>query len=89
MSWQIEDDKPAGQWVIEDAPAAVQAGKSINSIPRQIGLTARYGVEGLANMAQIGTEPLRYLTDRLTGQTGKTLPLGELASRGLDALGLP
>jgi hypothetical protein len=68
-------------------PAAMEAGEAINSIPRQLGLTARYGVEGLANMAQIGTEPLRYLTDRLTGQTGKTLPLGELASRGLDAIG--
>lgn len=70
-------------------PAAVEAGKEINSIPRQIGLAARYGVEGIANTAQIATEPLRYLTDRLTGQTGKTLPLGALASRGLDALGLP
>jgi hypothetical protein len=70
-------------------PSSVQAGEAVNSIPRQIGLAARYGVEGIANTAQIATEPLRYLTDRLTGQTGKTLPLGALASRGLDALGLP
>lgn len=71
------------------APAAAEAGKAVNSIPRQLGLTARYGIEGLANAAQIVTEPLRYVTDRLTQQTGKTLPLGELTSRGLDALGLP
>lgn len=68
---------------------AVGAGKAVNSIPRQVGLAARYGIEGLANMAQIGTEPLRYLTDRLTGQTGKTKPLGALITEGLDAIGLP
>jgi hypothetical protein len=88
MSRYVLEDEP-GRYVLEDEPAAVSAGKAVNSIPRQLGLTARYGLEGLANTAQIATEPLRYLTDRLTGQTGKTLPLGELTSRGLDALGLP
>jgi hypothetical protein len=39
--------------------AAVSAGKEINAIPRQLGLTARYGLEGLANTAQIVTEPIR------------------------------
>lgn len=70
-------------------PASVKAGGDINSIPRQVGLTARYGLEGLANMAQIATEPIRYVTDRLTGQTGKTMPLVALVSKGLDTLGLP
>jgi hypothetical protein len=88
MSRYVLEDEP-GRYVLEDEPAAVAAGKAVNSIPRQLGLTARYGLEGLANTAQIATEPLRYLTDRLTGQTGKTLPLGELASRGADWLGLP
>jgi hypothetical protein len=88
--FKLPDSKPAAPAVASAAPsAAVSAGRDINSIPRQIGLTARYGLEGLANTAQIATEPLRYLTDRLTGQTGKTLPLGELTSRGLDAIGLP
>lgn len=94
MPFVLEDGpnqptKPAGRFVMEDAPTAVQAGGALNDIPRQLGLTARYGLEGLANTAQIVTEPIRYLTDRLTGQTGKTLPLGELTSRGLDAIGLP
>ena len=70
-------------------PAAAEAGQAINSIPRQIGLTARYGIEGLANSAQLITEPIRAITDRLTGSTGKTLPLGALATQGLDALGVP
>ena len=70
-------------------PAAVQVGREINSIPRQIGLTARYGLEGLADTAQVVTEPIRYLTDRLTGSTGKTVPLGVLARQLADKVGLP
>lgn len=74
-------------------PASVSAGKELNSIPRQIGLTARYGLEGLADSAQILTEPLRYLTDSITpnrkdGQP-KSLPLGVMASRAADLMGLP
>ncbi len=75
---------------VQDAkPAAAQAGGMINDIGRQVGLTARYGLEGLANTAQLVTEPIRYATDRLTQQTGKTLPLGEVASRFADSMGLP
>lgn len=70
-------------------PATVQAGSALNDIGRQVGLTARYGLEGLANTAQIGTEPIRYLTDRLTGNVGKTKPLGALASDFADTIGLP
>lgn len=70
-------------------PATVQAGSALNDIGRQVGLTARYGLEGLANTAQIGTEPIRYLTDRLTGSVGKTKPLGALASDFADSIGLP
>lgn len=87
----IEDDMP-GRFTIEDAPASVQAGKEINSIPRQIGLTARYGLEGVANTAQIVTEPLRqFITDPLArafgGKSGR--PLGEEATLLADRLGLP
>lgn len=86
----LEDSEaPKGRYVLEDAPAAVSAGKELNSIPRQVGLTARYGLEGLANAAQLVTEPIRYATDRLTGQTGKTVPLGVMATRAADWLGLP
>lgn len=75
------------------ADPAVSAGKSINkatdSIPRQLGLTARYGLEGLGGAAQLISEPLRYLTDRLTGSTGKTVPAGVLMSQFADSIGLP
>lgn len=70
-------------------PVAIKAGSALNDIPRQIGLTARYGMEGLGNAAQLVTEPLRYVTDRATGSTGETVPMGVLATQGADWLGLP
>lgn len=73
-------------------PASVKAGGMINDIPRQLGLTARYGVEGLANWAQIGTEPIRYLQDKLTPEREgkpKSLPLGMIGTQLADKLGLP
>ncbi len=72
-----------------EKPEAVKAGEAIGGIGRQLGLTARYGLEGLGQAAQIGTEPIRYLTDRLTGQTGKTKPVGKLAADLADYIGLP
>jgi hypothetical protein len=49
------------EWMPESAPAAVEAGTQIRGIPRQVGLTARYGIEGLGRLADIGTEPIRQL----------------------------
>lgn len=72
-----------------DKPAAVQAGEAMRGIPRQLGLAGRYGLEGLAQMAQIGTEPLRMVTDKLFGGSGKSVPLATLASGFADQLGLP
>jgi hypothetical protein len=89
--------------MLPDVPAATSAGKEINSIPRQLGLTARYGIEGLANAAQLVTEPIRAVTDLFTPErrlstadlvTGKkappkSMPLGAVASQFADTLGLP
>ena len=50
------------EWLADAAPekpAAVRAGEAISDIPRQIGLTARGGINGLAGIAEIATEPLR------------------------------
>lgn len=69
--------------------ATVAAGKTINSIPRQLGLTARYGLEGAGEAAQIISEPIRAITDRLTGSTGRTVPAGVLAGQFADYIGLP
>lgn len=86
---QLADAIVSMQNVQEAKPVAVKAGESIGGIGRQFGLTARYGLEGLGQAAQLGTEPLRYLTDRLTGQTGKTKPMGAVAADFADRLGLP
>lgn len=80
-----------------EQPASVSAGKVINSnlssIPRQLGLTARYGLEGVANTLQMGTEPLRLaVTDplmKLFGGKGDSKPLGEVATGAADWMGLP
>ena len=76
----------------QQAPAqpVKEAGQSINrgisDIPRQIGLTARYALEGPAQAAQIFTEPVAGLM-RAAGV--KTKPLGEIASGFADTVGLP
>jgi len=73
-----------------DEPTSVSAGKAINrglsDIPRQIGLTARYGIEGLANTAQIVTEPIANLM-RMGGIPTKST--GQAASSLADFIGLP
>ena len=76
------------------APAA--APKAERSVPeglaRQVGLTARAGMEGLADTAQLVTEPLRNVTDVLVperpGQP-KSTPLGVQAAKLADWMGLP
>lgn len=67
-------------------PAAVSAGRAVNSVPRQLGLTARYALEGPAEAAQIVTEPIAGLM-RLAGLPTK--PLGKVASGFADWVGLP
>lgn len=108
MAYQlIEED--SGQAVgpkfelLPEEPAAVSAGRTINDIPRQLGLTARYAIEGPAQAAQVITEPLRYITDKflpdrsagvsglVTGQAAppKSTPLGVQAAKLADWIGLP
>lgn len=74
-------------------PATVEAGAAINQIPRQLGLTARYGLEGLGQVAEIVTEPLRQnITDplaRAMGAKGTSKPMGGVASDVADWFGLP
>lgn len=88
-----------------EKPAVVKAGEFLNGIPRQLGLTARYAMEGPAEAAQLVTEPVRqFVTDPLAklfqpnlttsdlvlGKTKeKGKPLGQIASEFADTLGLP
>ena len=85
---QLADAIHSMRSVQELKPASVKAGESMSGIPRQLGLTARYALEGPAQLAQIATEPLRLLTDKLTG-TKNSRPLSAVASQFADTLGLP
>lgn len=67
-------------------PASVSVGKGLNDVPRQVGLTARYLAEGLAEAGQIVTEPIANLM-RMGGI--KTDPMGKSVSRFADYIGLP
>ena len=72
-------------------PQPVQeTGRAINrglsDIPRQLGLTARYALEGPAQAAQVFTEPIAGLM-RMGGIATK--PLGEVAAVFADSIGLP
>lgn len=79
-------------WLQASVPAqpVKEAGRSLNrglsDIPRQIGMTARYALEGPAQAAQVFTEPIANLM-RMGGI--QTKPLGEAASHLADAIGLP
>jgi hypothetical protein len=104
QAFQILQGQIAGGSAPAAAPAsaAFSAGRALNGVGRQLGLTARYALEGPAQAAQIVTEPVRYLTDNLlpdrggvsnlvTGQAAppKSTPLGVQATKLADALGLP
>lgn len=69
---------------VQTAGASVNRG--IAGIPRQLGLTARYALEGPAQAAQVFTEPVAGLM-RWAGIP--TSPLGQVATRAADAIGLP
>lgn len=65
----------------------------VDRLGRQIGLTARYGLEGLGQVADVFTEPLRRMVvnqaARAMGLPEATESTGQMAARGADALGLP
>lgn len=86
------DAKPAQ--AAKPEPSAVESfGQSLMQIPRQAGLTARYAMEGVGQLADVGAEPIRQLVvnpiARLTGAPEATRTVGQLASAGADAIGLP
>ena len=56
---------------IDNRPAAVKTGSALNDIPRQVGLTARYALEGAGQAVQPITEPLRQLIVNPLAQNGR------------------
>lgn len=85
----MEDAKQIGGIIA----TLIKPGRTLpESLARQVGLTARAGMEGLADTAQLVTEPLRNVTDLLVperpGQP-KSTPLGMQAAKLADWMGLP
>jgi len=97
-----------GEWLAATPaptpPASVEVGAQLNQIPRQLGLTARYAIEGPARALEVVTEPIRqFVTDPLLRAvykpkvsdlvTGKGAPqgrpIGDAASDFADWIGLP
>lgn len=66
-------------------------GDSLREIPRQAGLTARYGMEGLGQAAGVLTEPIRQGLNMGLRAAGlpEAAPTAAVMSSAADALGLP
>lgn len=83
------------QLIAKEAPEpsmAERVGAGLRDIPRQVGLTARYGMEGLGRAAEVVTEPIRQLAvNPLLRAVGAepAASTGTAASRLADAIGLP
>lgn len=97
---------PADWMPAAPKPQATQsAGATLRDIPRQVGLAARYGIEGLGQVAELATEPIRQLVvnpalrklqggPTLSGLVTGQQPVvaastGKAASDFADFLGLP
>ena len=76
--WMQYQKPPQAQ---EPAQPAPEQPGMLDQIGRQLGLTARYGMEGAGNLAGMVSDPF----SQFMGAT----PLGQLATQGADAMGLP
>lgn len=64
-----------------------QAGAVVRDLPRQLGLAARSGLQGLASTAGIVADPLAYLSNKALGTNMQTLR--GATEQTLSAAGLP
>jgi len=63
LGYRDIDPSMIGQPVVQQAPVR----QNQDSVARQVGLTARYGMEGLGQVADIVGSPLNMLINRATG----------------------
>ena len=87
-----EDQAKQGRYVIEEDSGPQQGfgeqmNTSIDGIPRQLGLTARHGIEGLADFAGLVANPIAGLSNDLFGTNLQSLR--GATSGVLDRIGLP
>lgn len=77
---------------VQEKPAAVSVGEQLREIPRQVGLTARYGIEGVGDVVGIGSEPIRVLMNRGLDVVGLPRITGssrDMAGKIADLMNLP
>lgn len=73
--WDALSD-PADDWDSISAPVSVKAGRGIMEIPRQVGLTARYGLEAFGQTALpnlIGLPSPENANERVVGDASRLL----------------
>lgn len=87
---KLADAIIAAREVESQKPAAVQSGSMIRDAGRQVGLTGRYALEGLAGIADIAHEPIRALINIRSGDTPRApRSLTQMVSGVLDEAGFP
>ena len=77
------DPSMVGQQIVDRPPVR----QNTDSVARQVGLTARYGMEGLGQVADIIGSPLNMLVNRATGS--QLQPPSQAISNFANMLGLP
>lgn len=74
----------------DKAPLAVRAGQQIREIPRQLGLTARYGLEAFGQTAlpdMIGLPEPQFANERVIGDASRTLIQSVPIAKGAQLIG--
>lgn len=88
----VQWDGPAASTPAPTSSTDERTPGGLAGVARQVGLAARYGIEGLSQAAEVVTEPVRKLvTDPVMRAVGapEGKPLGQMAAGAADALGLP
>lgn len=96
-TYEVDAPDPTTAWKWANAVHAKSAPKEdqakergvAEELGRQVGLTARAGVEGLTGLAGIVTDPLTSLANKALPESMQMPPLQQSASQLLTAAGVP
>jgi len=83
------DPSMIGQPVVQQTPVRQNQNSFAGEIARQVGLTGRYGMEGLGQVADIVGTPLNMLINRATDNRLQLQPPSQAMSNFATMLGLP
>lgn len=88
------DENTAWKWAVathkgSTAQVPAQERSTMQEVGRQVGLTARAGVEGLAGLAGLVTDPVAALANQVLPEQYQLQPLQQAASNLLTDAGVP